>query len=260
MTSNSRLGRFAIAGATGLVLIGSTLGSPASASGNYNVTVAGFTNMTPLVALASSSVQPVVATNIPANVGIYALHCAVPANPRSAPTLCDNSDGSVVYLPAVPAARDTVNATIKLNGEFYGTDPNPQSGVTAPTSVDCRAASGPGTSTCAVYILGAGRDSANPAYMRVFPTVFSSVKADRKSDSITLSPKAGSTVSRTPSVFSATTASGLTPTILSTNCSFTEQNTRIAAIPASGTCEVTMWTTGGRNFKPMVQTVTYKLR
>lgn len=259
MTRSSRLGRVAIACATGFVLIGSTLGSPASASGSYNVTVAGFTNMTPLVALATSSEQPVVATNIPANVGIYALHCAVPANPRSAPTLCDNSEGSAVYLPALPAARDTVNATIKLNGEFYGTNPNPQSGATAPASVDCRATTGPGRSACAVYILGAGRDSANPAYMRVFPTVFSPVKPDRKTDSITLSPKAGSTVSQTPSAFSAKTASGLTPTILSSGCSFTEKDTRIAGIAASGTCEVTMWTTGGRNFKPMVQTVTYNL-
>lgn len=259
MTRNSRFGRIAIAGATGIVLVGSTLGSAASAAGNYNVTIAGFTNMTPLVALAPSSVQPVVASKIPANVGIYALHCAVPANPRSAPTLCDNSADSAVYVPAVPTARDTVNATIKLNGEFYGTNPNPQSGATAPASVDCRVSAAPGTSACAVFILGAGRDSANPAYMRVFPTVFSPVKADRKTDSIELTPRTGSTVTQTPSAFSAITASGLRPTIQSTNCSFTENDTRIAGIPASGNCEVVMWTTGGKNFKPLVRTVTYAL-
>ena len=259
MTRHSRFTRLAIASATGLVLIGSALGTPASAAGSYNVTIAGFNNMTPMVALATSSVQPLVASNIPANVGIYALHCAVPANPRSAPTLCDNSIDSAVYLPATPAARDTVNANIKINGEFYGTNPNPQSGATAPASVDCRATTAPGTSACAVYILGAGRESANPAFMRVFPTVFSAVKADRQTDSITLTPKAGSTVSQTPSAFSAKTVSGLRPTITSSNCSFTANDTRIAGLAASGTCEVTMWTTGGKNFKPMVQTVTYTL-
>ena len=73
MTRSSRFTRLAIASATGFVLIGSALGTPASAAGSYNVTVAGFNNMTPLVALATSSVQPLVASNIPANVGIYAL-------------------------------------------------------------------------------------------------------------------------------------------------------------------------------------------
>lgn len=259
MTHKTRFTRLAIASATGIVLIGAALGSTATAAGAYNVTIAGFTNMTPLVTLATSSSQPIVATNIPANVGIYALHCAVPANPRSAPTLCDNSIDSAVYVPATSAARDSVNAQIEVNGEFYGTNPNPQSGATAPGAVDCRATTGTGASACAIYILGAGRESANQAYMRVFPTKFSPVKADRKSDSITVTPNAGSIVSQTPSAFSAKTASGLKPIMVSSTCSFSDNDTRIAGIANSGTCEVTMWTTGGKNFKPMVETVNFKL-
>jgi hypothetical protein len=259
MKHNARATRLAIAGTLGLVLIGLPLGSPISAAGNYNVTMAGFNNMTPLVALATSSEQPMVATNIPANVGLYALHCAVPTNPRSAPTLCDNSADSAVYLPATPAPRDSVTAAMKINGEFYGTNPNPQSGATAPASVDCRATTAPGTTACAVYILGAGRESANPTYMRVFPTVFSPVKADRMTDTFTVTPKAGSTVTQKPSAFSVKTASGLVPTILSSTCSFTENDTQIAGLSVGGNCEAVIWTTGGKNYKPLVQTVTYTL-
>lgn len=259
MNRRSRLTQLALVGAAAATLIGTALGTTASAAGNYNTTVAGFNNMTPLVALATSSVQPVVTTNLPANVGIYALHCAVPANPRSAPTLCDNSVGSATYIPATSAARDSVSATIKINGEFYGTNPNPQSGATAPASVDCRATTAPGTSACAVYILGAGRESANPQYLRVFPTVFSPVKANRADDSVTVTPKAGATITSKPVAFTVTTTSGLTPTITTTGCSLSENDTQIQATQATGTCEVLITTTGGKNYKPLVKKVTYKV-
>jgi hypothetical protein len=259
MKHRSTIMKAAVASVSGIALAAAGLTTSATASGAYNVTVAGFGNMTPLVALATSSKQPVVATNLPANVGIYALHCAVPANPRSAPTLCDSSADSLVYIPAIPTARDRVEAMLKVNGEFYGTNPNPQAGTTAPASVDCRATTAPGTSACAVYIIGAGRESANPAYLRVFPTVFSAVKADRKTDSVKVTPRSGSTVTQTPSAFEATTASGLIPTITSTQCSFLENNKKVQALASSGTCEVLITTTGGRNFKPLVQKITYNL-
>jgi len=259
MKQRSTIHKVVIAGVSAIALTTAGLTTSAAAAGPYNVTVAGYGSMTPLVALATSSMQPVVTTNLPANVGIYALHCAVPANPRSAPTLCDSSADSLIYIPAIPTARDRVESMLKVNGEFYGTNPNPQAGATESASVDCRATTAPGTSACAVYILGAGRDSANPAYLRVFPTVFSAVKADRKTDSVTLSPRAGSTVTQTPSAFSAKTASGLTPTITSTQCSFLENDKKIQALAGTGTCEVLITTTGGRNYKPLVQKVTYSL-
>jgi len=241
-------------GVAGIALLGT---ATASAQDTYNTTVAGYNNMTPLVALASSSVQPIVATNLPANVGLYALHCAIPANPRSAPTLCDNSANAVVYIPAASDARARVNSSMKVNGEFYGVNPNPQTGATAPASVDCRVELAPGMGSCAVYILGAGRESANPAYMRIFPTMFTAVKADRKTDQVKVTPKSGTTITSKPVAFSATTTSGLPVSILSDNCSVTDG--KLSALTNTGTCTVTLTTTGGKNYKPLVKKISYSL-
>ncbi len=256
MLSKKKVGNL-VAATAALALVWATSAVPAQAAGAFNATVAGAKNMTPLVALETSSVQPIEITNLPANVGIYALNCAVPANPRSAPTLCDSSPESLVYIPATTVARDSVSAKIKVNGEFYGTNPNPQTGASTNQSVDCRAAVAPGMGACAVYILGAGRESANPTYLRVFPTVFKSVKPDRKTDSITVTPKENSTITQAGQDFSATTVSGLTPSITGDNCSV--RDGKITALVATGTCTLTITTTGGRNFKPLVTTATYKL-
>jgi hypothetical protein len=256
MLSKKKVGNL-VAATAALALVWATSAVPAQAAGAFNATVAGAKNMTPLVALETSSVQPIEITNLPANVGIYALNCAVPANPRSAPTLCDSSPESLVYIPATTVDRDSVLAKIKVNGEFYGTNPNPQTGASTNQSVDCRAVVAPGMGACAVYILGAGRESANPTYLRVFPTVFKSVKPDRKTDSVTVTPKENSTITKAGQDFSATTVSGLTPSITGDNCSV--RDGKITALVATGTCTLTITTTGGRNFKPLVTTATYKL-
>jgi hypothetical protein len=254
---NKKRMRNLVAATAALGIVWATSAVPAQAAGAFNATVAGAKNMTPLVALETSSVQPIEITNLPANVGIYALNCAVPANPRSAPTLCDSSPDSLVYIPATTVDRDSVSAKIKVNGEFYGTNPNPQTGASTNQSVDCRAAVAPGMGACAVYILGAGRASANPTYLRIFPTLFKSVKSDRKTDSVTVTPKENSTITQAGQDFTATTVSGLTPSITGDNCSV--RDGKITALAASGTCTLTITTTGGRNFKPLVTTQTYKL-
>ena len=256
MLNKKRIGNL-VAATAALAIVVATSAVPAQAAGAYNATVAGAKNMTPLVALETSSVQPIEITNLPANVGIYALHCAVPANPRSAPTLCDSSADSLVYIPATTVDRDSIAAKIKVNGEFYGTNPNPQTGASVNQSVDCRAVVAPGMGACAVYILGAGRESANPTYLRVFPTAFKPVRADRKTDSVTVTPKANSTITQAGTDFSATTVSGLTPSITGDNCSV--RDGKITALTTTGTCTLTITTTGGRNFKPLVTTQTYKL-
>ena len=178
-------------------------------------------------------------------------------NPRSAPTLCDSSTDSLVYIPATAADRASVAAKIKVNGEFYGTNPNPQTGTSANQSVDCRAEAAPGLGACAVYILGAGRESANPNYLRVFPTVFKSVRTDRKTDKVKFRPKSGSKITQNGRAFSATTRSGVTPSITADNCSV--RDGKITALADTGTCTLTIVTTGGRNFKPLVTTRTFKL-
>ena len=243
------------------------LASPAvAADGVYNATVAGQRNYSPLVNLAPSSTQQVAVVNVPANVGLYALHCKVPADPRSAPTLCDSSADSLAYLTATPDARATASIPFKLNAEFFGTDPNPTAGASAGESVDCRVATGnPRSTTCAVYVLGAGRESANPAYMRIFPTVFSPVKANRATD-VAMISLAGSAVTKgaTPKLSAAgpvsmavTLKSGLKPTLSSDNCSVTA--TTITALKSTGACTVRIVSTGGANTKPLVTTQVFRL-
>lgn len=256
MLNKKRTGNL-VAAISALGLACATAVVPAQAEGAFNATVAGVNNMAPLVALETSSVQAVAVTNLPANVGLYALHCAVPMNPRSAPTLCDSSTDSLVYIPATAADRAGVVAKIKVSGEFHGTNPNPQTGVGASQSVDCRVEVAPGIGACAVYILGAGRESANPTYLRVFPTAFTSVRADRKTDRVKVIPKTGATLTQKGRVFSATTRSGLTPSITGDNCSV--RDGKITPLADSGTCTITIVTTGGKNYKPLVETRTFKL-
>lgn len=256
----------AVVATVGLVLAGSALASPALADGGYNATVAGFSSPTPLVALATSSVQQVTVVNLPAAVGVYALHCKVPADPRQPPTVCDSSTDSLAYLPADAAARATVTFPLKINGEFFGTNPNPTAGPAAGESVDCRVATGnPRSTTCAVYILGAGKDSANPAYIRFFPTVFSPVKADRKTDMATVSldgviVKKGTSPTLSmaaPAPIAITTASGLVPSVSGDNCSVSKGT--ITALKVEGTCTLTITTTGGKNYLPLVTTQAFSL-
>ncbi|MBK9740494.1 MAG: hypothetical protein IPO93_13505 [Actinobacteria bacterium] len=155
---------------------------------------------------------------------------------------------------------------LKINGEFFGTNPNPTAGPSTGESVDCRAATGnPRSTTCAVYILGAGKESANPAYIRFFPTVFSPVKPDRRADAarITIEDMVLTKDSKvslsagTPSAFSISTSSGLTPSVSGDNCSVSQG--QITALKSSGLCTLRITTTGGRNYLPLVTTQVFSL-
>jgi hypothetical protein len=254
----------AVIGSLGVAL-GLLTMAPAYAAGGYNATVAGQQNFTPLVNLATSSVQPVAVVNLPANVGLYGMHCKVPADPRQAPTLCDMSADAIRYLPAAGTETASTSFPLKVNGEFYGMNPNPTV-QSAPASVDCRVPTGnPRSTTCAVYILGAGKESANPAYMRIFPTMFSPVRPDRKTDLAAVSLDGNLALRREqPKLtqgaavpFSVKLKSGLTPSLLSDNCSVT--GGKITALKSTGTCTVTITSTGGRNYKPIVQNRVFQL-
>ncbi len=257
--------RLAVA-AVGFALVAGTVATPALAADPYNATVAGQRAMTPLVNLATSSTLTVDVVNLPAGVGLYVLHCKVPTDPRQAPTQCDSSTDSLAYVTADAAARATLAIPVRVNGEFWGTNPNPT--VTAlPGSVDCRASTGdPRSTACALYVLGAGKDAANPAYMRIWPTMFSPVRADRKTDvaTITLDGKVVANgakpklMKNKPVPFSVTLASGLTPSLVADNCSIADG--KITALKDRGTCIVRITSTGGRNFKPLVKTQVFLLR
>lgn len=258
--------RTAAAAALGALALVSSASPALAADGGYNATIAGQRNYGPLVNLAPSSMQQVAIVNLPANVGLYALHCKVPADPRSAPTLCDSSADSLAYLTATTDARATASIPFKLNAEFFGTNPNPTAGAAVGESVDCRVATGdPRSTTCAVYVLGAGRESANPAYLRVFPTVFLPVKATRATDVATIR-LAGAVVAKgvTPKLSAAgpvamtvTLKSGLKATLSSENCAVTA--TKITALKSAGTCSVLIVSTGGANTMPLVTTQVFRL-
>lgn len=250
----------------GLVAAGAAIATPASAADAYNATIAGQRSFTPLVNLVQSSTLTVDVVNLPAGVGLYALHCKVPADPRTAPTVCDQSAGAAAYLPATDAARATATLPIKVNAEFYGTNPNPTAGGPGGESVDCRADTGnPRSTTCSVYVLGAGKESANPAYLRVFPTVFVPVSATRVSDVATVTLD-GTVVRRgaRPQVsaamaapFTVTLKSGLTPSLSSDTCSIA--NGKISALASQGTCTVLITSTGGKFYTPIVTTQVFRL-
>lgn len=257
--------RVAVAGAT-VALLGGLVAAPASAADAYNATVAGQRGFTPLVNLVQSSTLTVDVVNLPAGVGLYALHCKVPTDPRSAPTVCDESPGAAAYLPSADAARATASLPIKVNAEFFGTNPNPSTGVVTGESVDCRADTGnPRATTCAVYVLGAGRESANPAYLRIFPTVFKPLTAQRSNDAATITLD-GAVVKRgaTPKLgvndkvpFTVALKSGLTPSVSANNCTIADGT--ITALKSQGTCVVRITSTGGTVFKPLVKTQVFRL-
>lgn len=257
--------------ATGL--IGASIAAAAPVAANtpantpFNATVAGHRGFTPLVNLAPSSTLTVDIVNLPVGVGLYALHCKTPADPRQAPTVCDQSTGAAAYLPATTAARPSIQLPVRVNGEFFGTNPNPTTGGVTGESVDCRVPTGnPRATTCSLYVLGAGRDSANPTYLRVWPTAFSPVRADRRADSATVT-LAGKAVKQgtspilrlnTPVRFAVTLSSGLTPNLTADNCSIADG--RITALKGEGVCTVTITSTGGKNVTPLVTTQTFRLQ
>ncbi len=246
---------------TGVLAAGGLLGAATSASAadGYDATIAGQPRYTPLVNLVQSSTLPVDVVNLPAGVGLYAMHCKVPAEQRAMPTQCDLSPGAAAYLPAVGQARATDSFPIRVNAEFWGANPNPTAGATAVGPGDCRA------TPCAVYVLGAGRDAANPAYLRVFPTMFTPVRADRAADvaTVTVAGKVMGPAAKVvltqgkPVAFAVKTKSGLTAHASGDTCSVAAG--QISALAATGTCTVRITTTGGKNFAPLVTTRTFTL-
>ncbi len=251
------LARRITAAAGAAALLGTLVAVPAQAADPFNATISGQRNFTPLVNLVSTSTLTVDVVNLPANVGLYALNCEVPANPRSAPTNCDSAEGSLAYIPAVPAERASVAIPIKVNAEFYGTNPNPQTGASTYNLVDCRKPGAtPQATTCAVYVLGAGRESANPNYLRIWPTVFTPLTKERKGDTMTVTVagkvvKRGATATIKAGAATPMTVklgSGLPATVSSDNCAIADGS--VTPLGNASSCTVIMTSNGGKNIKP----------
>lgn len=251
--------------ATGALVASMTVVGHAN-TGGFNVTIANQPANSVLAALPSRVTLDVAVSGLPESVGMYALHCKVPANPRSAPTECDSAEGTLAYLPAGTVRGGSAQFPMKINAEFYGVNPNPQDGVATPQLVDCRADTGnPRATACAVYILGAGREAGNPAYLRVFPTQFSALTKERRADTLRVTvdgervtPRTTPALAESRAVpFSATLGSGLTPTVSSDNCSIKDGS--ISALAGEGTCAVTVMSSGGKNVKPLIRTFSFNL-
>ena len=252
--------RMAAFGAAALAVTASLLTSAQVATADdFSVTANGVANGGTVENLRPSSSVTMAVSNLPAGVGLYAFHCLVPPPGASpVPTRCDFSDRALVDIPAA-AAVQSPTVTMRVNAEFLGRNPNPQSGDNETTPVDCR------TDTCAIFTLGARAEFANRTYAKVFFTTFAAVgprakdSAVVKLDNRVVRPGRDRVVfysKATP--FTVTMASGQTPSLSSNKCDV--RNGEIRALTTKGSCAVKISTPGNDDYRPYQATVTFKIK
>ena len=248
-------GLITVVGAAALVATG---GAVAHAEGDFAVTADGVSSFGTLADLPQTSQVSLGVSNLPSGVGLYAFHCLVPplgANPT--PTRCDESTGSLVYIPA--AGEQSVTVPITANAQFQGKDPNPYSQDPGTTDVNCR------EDMCAIYTLGAGQASTDPTYVQVFFTQFAAV--DPSSDDRVRATVRGQVVKGTwrPKAFyskysnyEVSLRSGETPSLSSDSCDVTRDG-KIRALKTSGTCTVTITSPGNAEYGPAERQIEFRL-
>lgn len=255
-----RITRVAAIGAAGLAVTATALtAAQVATADDFSVTANGVANGGTLADLPASSTVTMAVANLPANVGLYAFHCLVPppgANP--VPTRCDAADGTLMYIVAATTPQTTARP-ITVNAEFVGKNPNPQTGDTGTTDVDCR------TDRCAIYTLGAGRDSTNRAYINTFATQFAAVGPRDKDWAVATirgqiikgawQPRVSNA---TASDFTVTLKSGLTASLSSQACQVSQPG-KIRALKTSGTCTVTITSAGNDDWAPYERKITFRL-
>jgi hypothetical protein len=162
-----------------------------------------------------------------------------------------------MYLVAQPAAQ-TVTRPITVNAEFVGKNPNDRAGDAGSTDVNCR------VDICGIYTLGAGEESANPAYVSFFATSFAQAvprmkdSAVVKLDNRVVRPGRDRTIRYGEAVpFSVTLASGLTAALFSKKCDV--RNGEIRALTRKGACAVQITSSGNEQYRPFRATVTFKI-
>ncbi|MBM3685919.1 MAG: hypothetical protein FJW85_02820 [Actinobacteria bacterium] len=254
------IARIAVIGAAALAATAAALtGAQAAGADTFSVTANGVANRGSLADLAPSSQVTMAVSNLPANVGLYAFHCLVPPPGASpVPTRCDAGTGTLMYIVAATAPQTTTRP-LTVNAEFEGKNPNPQTGDTGTTAVNCR------VDACAIYTLGAGRDSVNPAYVTTFRTQFAEV-GPRAKDWATATIRGQvikgawqPRVSRAKaSPFVVTMRSGLTATLASDACQVSQAGV-IRALKSSGTCTVTITSPGTDEWAPFEREISFRL-
>lgn len=252
-----------VAVATGVLALSAMTLTPAQAgvpgATDFAVTADGVANRGTVADLPPSSSVSLAISNLPANVGLYAFHCLVPPPGASpVPTRCDAGTGTLVYIPAT-AALQTVTVPIVVNAQFEGRNPNPQTGDSGVTDVNCQ------SDRCAIYTLGAGRESANPAYVQFFSTEFAAVGPRDQDWAVATvrgqivkgawQPKASYSKA---SDFRVTLKSGLQASLESDNCQVSTPN-RIRALKKSGICTVTITSPGNDEWAPYEREISFRL-
>ena len=254
-----RITRVAVIGSAALAITAAMITTAQASDGAFGVTANGVANRGTLTQLPPSSQVAMAVSNLPANVGLYAFHCLVPppgAGP--VPTRCDAGTGTLMYIVAAPTPQTTTRP-LTVNAEFEGKNPNPQTGDTGTTAVNCR------VDACAIYTLGAGRDSVNPALVTTFGTQFAQV-APRSKDWATATIR-GQVIkgvwqprvsNAKASPFVVTMRSGLTATLASDACQVSQTGT-IRALKKSGTCTVTITSPGTDEWAPFEREISFRL-
>lgn len=252
--------RIAALGAAALAITATSLTAVQVASADgFSVTANGVANRGTLADLPPSSSVAMAVSNLPANVGIYAFHCLVPPPGGSpVPTRCDAGEGTLMYVVAATTPQTTTRPIV-VNAEFLGKNPNPQAGDTGTTAVDCR------TETCAIYTLGAGRESANPAYVNTFRTTFAEVGPRDKDWAVATirgqvikggwEPRVSNAKA---SDFVVGLKSGLTVSLASDACEVSQAG-KIRALKRSGTCTVTITSPGDDQWAPYEREIIFRL-
>jgi hypothetical protein len=235
-----------------------TAAQVASADG-FSVTANGIANRGTLADLPPSSTVTMAVANLPANVGLYAFHCLVPPPGASpVPTRCDAGEGTLMYVVAQTSPQTTARP-ITVNAEFVGKNPNPQTGDTGTTDVNCA------VDACAIYTLGAGRESANPVYVTTFSTKFAAVSprdADWAVATVRGQVIKGAWQPRVSNArasnFVVTLKSGLTVSLASDACEVSQKG-KIRALKKSGTCTVSITSPGNDQWAPYEREITFRL-
>jgi hypothetical protein len=254
-----RIMRITALTAAALAMTATTVSAAQGATAaDFSVTANGVANQGMIANLPSTSAVSLAVNNLPAGVGLYAFHCLVPPPGGSpVPTRCDSATDTVMYLMA-QASEQTVTRAITVNAEFVGKNPNDRAGDAGSTDVNCR------VDTCAIYTLGAGRESTNPAYVSFFATSFAQAaprlkdSAVVKLDNRVVRPGRDRAIRYGEAVpFSVTLASGLTATLSSKKCDV--RNGEIRALTRNGACAVQITSSGNDEYRPFRATVTFKI-
>ena len=255
-----RIARLAALGAAALAVTATTLtAAQVAGAADFDVTANGTASGGTLADLPATSTVTMAVSNLPANVGLYAFHCLVPPPGASpVPTRCDAGTDTLMYIVAEPEAQ-TTTPPIQVNAEFVGKNPNPQTGDTGTTDVNCR------VDTCAIYTLGAGRESANRAYSKFFSTTFAEVGPQANDWAVAKirgqvikgawEPKVSNAKA---SPFVVTMKSGLTASLSSDACEVSKSG-KIRALKTSGTCTVTITSSGNDEWAPFEREISFRL-